>query len=204
MTAAVPVGDAHSQSAVERMIPLLRSHFDNLMDRLRCFHQYEFQVEGWLKGELLSLLRWSKKSLGIKEIDREVKAPVGNGRVDVVAFLENGTRLWIELKHWHMGYQKGQRWTFTNTVQTPEAFGLEKDIVKITATPVGDVGIAIILLTNNPGPEDWTTGLGVLRRKIAPRRVAPLTTPADFPPDYFLGILRAFADGNDGSIAPPC
>lgn len=174
---------------IRPLLPFIRSHFDGLADRLGSFHRHEFQAESWFKGELIYALERGAPQLGIQRLDREVKIELG--RIDVAVHLASGPTVWIELKHWHMGRQRGQLWTFTNTVRTPESFGLEKDLAKLTSNHCAGSGFALLLLTANPGTEDWKRGLDLLRSRIAPAHLEPLTNPADFPPSHFLSVLRA-------------
>ncbi|MBX3385224.1 MAG: hypothetical protein KF768_01490 [Phycisphaeraceae bacterium] len=177
---------------ISPLIPHIREHFATLADRLRTFDYYEFQAEGWFKGELIHLLHRDANMLGIERVDREVR--VDGGRVDVAVHMADGRTAWIELKHWRIGKQRGTLWTFASTVQDPGAFGLIKDVSKLTNTPCRGSGFALLLLTASPGRSDWDLGVEILNRKLGPNRVEAMTDPADFPPTYFLGVLRASRD----------
>ncbi len=170
------------------LIPHIRAHFDSLADRLATFDRHEFQVEGWFKGELIHLLNRDSAMLGIARVDREVK--VNGGKVDVAAFLADGRTVWIELKHWRIGLQRGTKWTFTGTVRDPSAFGLVKDVSKLASARCRGSGFALVLCTANPGREDWNQGLIHLNAKLAPSRVEAMSDPADYPASHFLGVLR--------------
>ena len=49
----------------------------------------------------------------------------------------------------------------------------------------------LILATANPGAKDWCRGVEAFNSKFSPLRISSMTDPADFPAQYFLGLLAA-------------
>ena len=122
--------DEHMMAFVRRFGEVL----DGDLGRLRCFHIYGVQVEGWLKGELLYFLDNEKKKGTVVDLDREVRIVLGNKgkRVDLRVSLEvQGERedAWIELKHWLLE-QKG-------TTYRPQFYFRTTDVTGIVTLPKG-------------------------------------------------------------------
>jgi hypothetical protein len=169
------------------LLPAFREHLDPLQDRLTCFCDMGIQVEGWFKGELLTLLGSLKKRGAILEFDREVKT---HGRkIDVTIKTRTGPHL-VELKHWLIGRQKGYPYTPNFYFGDLTSIGIVKDVDKLLrVTQPGHLWM-LILLTANPGNEAWREGVAKFNRKFSPRRVKSLTAPSDFPASYFIGMLE--------------
>jgi hypothetical protein len=173
---------------------LLVSRFAEYLRRserqLQCFHEYELQVEGWFKGELLCFLDQEKPAGHLLDFELERLVHVGDGRrgmrVDVVLQFDNKSLSWVELKHWHIGTQNrtyyGCDWYFRN--------GVEPEVEKLLTIPEDGDKFMLVLLTKNPGPEEWDAGVRDFNTRFSPLSVCSLTNPSDYPDFFFLGLLR--------------
>ncbi len=166
------------------LLPRLKQHFDTTQDRLICFHHLGFQSEGWFKGELVTLFSHLQHDGIIQELDREVK--VDGGRVDARIRL-NDTYHWIELKHWLIGDQRGVSYNSSFYFTDRGSVGITHDVDKLD-TLIGHHWM-LLLLTANPGSQEWEIGLEKFNDKFAPRWVQSRTRPDMFPDTYFLGLL---------------
>jgi hypothetical protein len=165
----------------------LRTHFDVLEDRLICFTKMGVQVEGWFKGELLTLLGTLRTQGLIRDFDREVASP--GGRIDLTIKTEAGLH-YIELKHWLIGKQKGSTYDSNFYFGDCTSIGIANDVDKLLKiTSPGRLWL-LILLTANPGKEPWSAGVDKFNTKFSPRLVSSLTSPEDFPRSFFLGVLE--------------
>lgn len=171
------------------------SRLDQCDSQLRCFNQHEMQVEGWFKGELLSLLNEKQDAGEIHSLQREAALRVDgrNRKVDIYFERDevNGTKkeVWLELKHWHIGKQNntyyGAPWYFKNK-QSTCIYG---DVEKLKHLQ-SDTTYILVLATHNPGIQEWEEGIAIFNSKYAPLKVESLTKPYDYPDNYFLGLLR--------------
>jgi hypothetical protein len=166
------------------LLPRMQQHLDTAQDRFTCFHDLGFQSEGWFKGETVTLFSQLQREGVIQELDREVL--VGTKRIDVMIRL-NDTQHWIELKHWLIGKQKGVRYHPGFYFGDPTSVGITGDVDKLTPLP-GHRWL-LLLLTANPGVNEWEDGVELFNSKFAPRRVESRTEPDKFPSTYFLGLL---------------
>ncbi len=181
--------DEHMMAFVRRFGEVL----DDDLGRLRCFHIYGVQVEGWLKGELLYFLDNEKKKGTVVDLDREVRIVLGNKgkRVDLRVSLEvQGERedAWIELKHWLLE-QKGTTYRPQFYFGDRTSVGIRPDVNALSKIDAG-FGYCLILMTANPGLADWEAGIKKFNEKFAPLNVSSLTSPSDFPGAYHLGLLK--------------
>ncbi|MBA7501445.1 hypothetical protein ES706_00015 [subsurface metagenome] len=159
---------------------------------LNCFCKYGVQVEGWLKGELLCFLDNEKATGRLAEFDREVPLGMGRKKVDFRVKMSTSSgalEAWIELKHWLIGYQKGSRYNAQFYFGDSGIVGIMPDVEKLSEISSGSKFI-LILITANPGIDDWTTGVDKFNRKFSPLHIESLTNPAEFPSFYFLGPLK--------------
>src|SRR5262249_28744856 len=136
---------------------------------LSVFYKHEAQFEKWLQGELLHLLDANAARLGIERIVNEVKVP--GGQIDLSVHFGDGSAAWIELKHWHIGRQKGSLWRVADCMGCVDAFGLTKDVQELTTGGRLGSGFAWLLFTANPGVEDWMRGVAAFNRRSAPLHV---------------------------------
>lgn len=166
------------------LLPEMKKYFDMMQDRFTCFYDLGFQSEGWFKGELLTLFCQLQHEGRIEELDREIK--IGIGTVDIRLRVGNEYH-WIELKHWLVGNQKGVRYKPNFYFSDPTSVGITKDIDKLNT--LTGYHWMLILLTANPGIDEWLSGVEKFNRKFTPRQLESRTQPDMFPPAYFLGLL---------------
>jgi hypothetical protein len=171
-----------------QLLPLLRSHFDALQDRLACFCKYGCQLEGWFKGELLTVLDAALQAGTIVDVDREIATPAG--KIDLRVTLPGEEPTWIELKHWLIGVQRGTRYGAGFYFGDPTSVGITKDVKKLTDGERAGLGYVLVLMTANPGNDEWRRGIEKFNRKFGPLRITSASSPSDFPAAYFLGVLR--------------
>jgi hypothetical protein len=178
------------------LVSRLAEHLKKSEDQLRCFHKYESQVEGWFKGELLCFLDKEKLSGRLPGFEREKKIYVNNKRVSVDVVLQfdksdSSHPVWIELKHWHIGTQNntyyGSDWYFKTT---NHGSCVKPDVEKLLKISKDSDKFMLVLLTMNPGPEEWDSGTKGFNAKFPPLFVRSLTDPKDYPDFFFLGLLH--------------
>lgn len=181
---------------MENDLRLLISDFKNTLngheELLKCFCKYGVQLEGWLKGELLYCLDNEKKQKAIIDFDREVALGKEIGKVDLRITLPSASGfvdVWVELKYWLIGYQRGTPYNASSYFGDPSSVGISVDAGKLSRIPRG-LKYILVLAVANPGSDDWTTGVEKFNTKFSPLRVASITSPEDFPQSCFLGLLR--------------
>jgi len=172
---------------VHQLLPKLRSHFDALQDRLTCFCKYGCQLEGWFKGELLTVLDAALQAGTIVDLDRELAT--SGGRIDLRVTMPGENPSWIELKHWLIGMQRGTRYGAGFYFGDQTSVGITKDVTKLTGGERAASGYVLVLLTANPGNDEWFRGVEKFNRKFSPLRIESISSPSDFPSAYFLGLL---------------
>ena len=181
----------HNENFMREFVRRLRKYFDMRQAILECFCKHGVQVEGWVKGEMLYFLDSGAVNSRLIKFDREVSIGLGRKKVDFALTIEkdNGSqRLWIEIKHWLIGYQKGTRWTASSYFVDTSSVGIKPDVEKLTMIPTGEKFL-LVLATANPGKTDWSSGIRKFNSKFKPLCIKGLTNPSDFPPSYFLGLL---------------
>ena len=111
--------------------------------RLSCFAEYESQLEGWLKGELLYFLNKNNKEF---QLQREFKHPKLNGRyrIDFKLTLNNDLA-WIETKFWYIGRQKGPKYKIDDYLKDNP---FKKDLFKLSLIDNGEKYILILAVIN--------------------------------------------------------
>jgi hypothetical protein len=169
--------------SIEEVFRIFRDHLDDKKKEIVCFSTYQFQVEGWLKGEFVFLLDKMKAVRQIINFDREVTA-IGRKKVDLVVELENG-RHWIELKHWLIGEQKGQKWRSNSYISE-----LENEIEKLKAIKAGKRGWIAVLCTKNPGIKDFDYAVDRFNRDYAPCKLSVKDSPSNYPEAYYFGVIN--------------
>lgn len=176
---------------IEQVFDAFRRHLRTRTGCLDCFVKYEYQSEGWLKAEWLEVLDQLKTRGQTRHVDREVRAK-GNYRIDLAVDLADG-RHWIELKHWYVGSQKGQRWR-------PAAFisELESECEKFEAVVAGDRAWIAALCTPRPTENEWLRAIRLFNREYRPWRLQSLAEPRPRPRNYLLGVLRVRGLSNRG------
>lgn len=153
---------------------------------LKCFNGYGVQVEGWLKEELLHFL------IG-KDLNFCREEPCGQGRkkVDFCLKVAEMPAIWIEIKHWHIGKQKGKDY-YACSYFSDKRNGIYSDLKKLNKTE-GDKYL-LILATKNPGQRDWDEGLNKFIKNIElmklKTKIKSCTETSVFPSSYFIVILK--------------
>jgi hypothetical protein len=167
------------------VIPRLRRHFARLERRLKCFSDYEYQAESWMKAEFLYLLDGMKRQGIVQWIEREKPCGRGRRKVDVV-FGMRGISHWVELKHWLIGPQKGKVW------KLPAYFdGLEHDAKKLTSVlSARDRGWILVLCTANPRVPEWRSAVKKFNVENNPVRLIRKSAPNQYPGSNFLGLME--------------
>jgi len=174
------------------LLPVLQRHFDKLQEHLVCFCETGVQVEGWFKGELLTLLSSLRGQELIRDFDREVEIPCGN--VDLTVRTESDLH-WIELKHWLIGKQKGITYGPNFYFGDRTSIGAVKDVDKLVSIVSPGRLWLLILLTANPGKDPWLAAVDKFNSKFSPRCLTSQSRPEDFPGTYFLGLLEVCKGG---------
>jgi hypothetical protein len=167
---------------------------DSHQHHLKSFCAYGIQAEGWFKGELLTFLDSWKARREIANFDREVNLAIDQRKkVDFRIDLSIGGQtipLWIELKHWLIGRQKGVRYNAAFYFADPTSIGISHDVKKLA--DISDGGrYLFILSTANPGHDAWEQGLLKFNQKFAPLSLKNVHQEIQYPESYFLGIVRA-------------
>ena len=176
-----------SETQMVELVRRFQEALDARRDILECFCNHGVQLEGWLKGELLYFLDAEKAGGRLYDFDREVSFGQGRKRIDVKITGEHGLATWVEVKHWLIGYQRGYRYDAGFYLRDSSSVGIKPDVEKLKLTSGSK--FLLILATANPGSKDWYCGVEAFDRKFSPLRISPMTDPADFPAQYFLGLL---------------
>ena len=185
--------DAPSESQHNRLQAFVHGFADYLKQRpdpLTCFTSLGVQVEGWLKGELLTFLAHEVDQQRIGAFDREVKTGDGRKKVDVTISFSGDDQSWIELKHQLIGIQKGVSYT-AEWYLKDTANGILADVQKLAALNTA-TRYVLILATANPRSSDWQSAVTAFNHKFE-HEIVSLTEPADFPDAFFLGLLHVVA-----------
>jgi len=96
--------------------------------------------------------------------------------------------IWLELKHYLIGFQRNTRYEARAYFTDPTG-GIKPDIDKLVVTNTVARYI-LILATANPGSIGWLEAVQDFNQKFLPLYLYSLTNPDDFPPTFFLGLLR--------------
>ena len=180
---------------IQEMVTRFRAILDAHDKHLECFCRYGVQVEGWLKGELLYFLDSEKAAGRLVDFEREALCGIGKKKVDLRLEIITSTAasnvVWIELKHWLIGYQKGERWQAHNYFGDKD-IGIHSDVEKLSSIIKGDK-YELILSTQNPGYEDWSKGVDKFNKKFKPLHVRSCIETSDFPPSYYIGVLEVIS-----------
>jgi hypothetical protein len=167
---------------------------DEHQRHFECFDKYAIQVEGWLKGELLPFFLSEKDNGRLFDFNTECQCGLGNRRVDYRLVLHHDniiTNVWVELKHFQIGYQGRDRWKASNYFGSKD-IGIYDDVKKLSGITDGDKYM-LILATKNPAYEeagDWTKGVNKFNHNFSPLQVRSHTITSDFPKSYFIGLLE--------------
>ncbi len=173
------------------LVSKLAEYLRRSEQQLRCFHTCESQVEGWFKGELLCFL--DQEKLAFK---REKLVDVGGRRrrrIDIwLQFDNSGSSIsWVELKHWHIGYQNGNPYGCDWYFKTAKHSSCVKpDVEKLLRISEDGDKFMLVLLTKKPSSEEWNSGVEKFNTKFSQLFVRSLTNPSDYPDFFFLGLLH--------------
>ena len=160
--------------------------------QLGCFHQYESQVEGWFKGELLCFLDREKLEGRLPNFERERQGYYNDTqymKVDIVLQFDNRPTSWVELKHC-IGYYNNRRYDSSSYFRVDNDSCIKRDVEKLLTRPKDDDKFMLVPFTPNPGPEDWRAGVDLFNANFSPLSVRSLTNPDDYPKYFFLGLLH--------------
>jgi hypothetical protein len=163
---------------------------------MKLFDQYAVQMEKWLQGELLSFFDADKTNGKLNdywpESSPQLRTRPSTRRVDYELELldaMNVTKIWVELKHFQIGYQKEQCWNAYDYFAGKSSWGVYGDVVKLQEIVSGDKYM-LILATRNPGYDDWAGGVDKFHEKFSHLHILSHTDPSSFPTTYFLGLLE--------------
>ena len=178
---------------VRDLVISFRQILDAHESHLKSFCSHGVQVEGWLKGEFLGFLEQQEAEGMIMSFNREEKVNRDERKkVDFRIRLttETGTEyVWLELKHWLIGKQRGVKYDASFYFGDPTAVGIIEDAKKLTKVP--DEGKYILILaTANPGDDNWQKGVVKFNQKFTPISIESLVQPKDFPDHYSIGLLK--------------
>jgi hypothetical protein len=186
------------------LIPRLRSHFDPMQSRFKCFLNEGVQLEGWFKGEMLFVLDQIKSERGKAnfDFDREVKFEKSGAkkRIDIKITI-CGLTHWVELKYWLIGEQKGKN----GPVQYGPSFyftdkyvGIDKEIKALQQIPEDEVGWILILAVDCPVPDKWKEAV---EKSNYGNILKPGSSPSEFRESgYFLGLLEVENISNNQDV----
>jgi hypothetical protein len=153
--------------------------------KLRVFAEQGVQVESWLKGELLALCAILMRMGIVEAFEREVR--VDGGKIDLRIRLE-GRWHWVELKHWLVGEQVGTFYSCCGYFGDADT-GVKWDVEKLRRMPPTDGAWLLLLMTANPGQEDWAAGIAKFNERFG-MRIETANETVGFPEEYFLGLAR--------------
>ena len=178
----------YMMDAVARFRMVLDAH--NI--HMKLFDLHAIQVEKWLQGELLPFFDADKSNGKLNnywpESSPQFRTYPSWRRVDYELELLDGTivtKVWIELKHFQIGYQKEVYYKASSYFASKSIHG---DVAKLRDVVVGDKYI-LVLATRNPGRDDWLRGVDKFNERC-PFHIQSHTDPSDFPTTYFLGLLE--------------
>lgn len=180
------------QYSLKDLVVRFKEVLDSKDETLDCFCKYGVQVEGWLKGELLCFLHNEKDVGRVAHFDREVSMGIGRKGADFMVKMSTSSgalEAWIELKHWLIGYQRGTQYNAQFYFGDRSSVGIKPDAEKLSEISNGSK-FFLVLTTANCGISDWSAGVDKFNRKFSPLYLESLTTPADFPSSYYLGLLE--------------
>lgn len=188
------VGLNVSQNVESDLLSLIRRFGEVLARRphvLRCFADQGVQVEGWLKGEFLAFLTEERLAARIADFHREHLIGTGKRKADLCLHGAEQSRIWIELKHYLIGMQKGIQYNALGYFTDPRG-GIKPDIEKLLSID-SPHRYVLILATARPTVTDWAAAIERFNSKFV-RCLRPLTSPDEFPGEFFLGLV---------SVEPP-
>ena len=185
----------NTEDTLQKLVAKFGQVLNTRQPILECFCRQGVQLEGWLKGELLYYLDSEKAAGRLAHIERESRFGKGQKRVDFRLAIESRQGLahaWLEIKHWLIGQQKCYNYDTPFYFGDASSAGIKPDAEKLHNIPSGEKFI-LVLSTANPGTGSWFRDVLKFNRKFEPLELKALTDPNDFPPAYFLGLLKVIA-----------
>lgn len=182
--------DGFSTRLVERLT--LECAQERGQRRIAAFNKYSRQVEGWFKGELLTIALEMEETGEIAKFtpDCRIDPLRGKQNIDLHFALDKKRQVWIELKHWYIGrYPSGTQWNATSYFTQNTSATVNRFLEKL---PIGWDQPTYMLIAATPKPQssDWKHGLQQLVNRHPDRRFKVLTMSDSFPDSYYLGLLR--------------
>jgi len=120
----------------------------------------------------------------IFKLQSDVKGRIVDIKLELVS---PSAMVWIELKYWFIGYQKGTKYRARDYFTSKDQ--IIKDVEKLNQMKQKHTFILSLAVTN-PGNEDWLSGIKAFNAKFNPYRVDSLSNPDRFPDTYFLGLMK--------------
>ena len=161
-------------------------------EKLKSFSKDEVQREAWFNTAFYYFLDNEKYEGRIANFETEVLPYLGSKKVDFkinISTSSGPSELWIELKHWLIGYQKEYLYNSQFYFGDKSSVGIKPDVENLINISNNGKFI-LILATKNPGIDDWTNGVNKFNTKFSPLNIKSITNPSDFPSFYYLGILH--------------
>ncbi|MBX3489817.1 hypothetical protein [Parvibaculum sp.] len=163
--------------------------------KLVSFETYSMQVESWFKGEIIHFLG-SHSAISNLRPEYPLQSPGRKRKKVDLKFqlcMEPGPAdIWIELKHWLRNYQ-GRTYDAQKHFRAKD-WGILSEVEALSTVSDG-FGYALILCTPNPGDKDWISGVASFNELRSPLMIESLTMPADFPDEFFLGLVAVLKSG---------
>jgi hypothetical protein len=191
---------------MDKEMILLVSRFKKYLEerseqQLRCFHNYESQVEGWFKGELLCFLDREKRERRLLNFERERSIYVDERRmqVDIVLHFDetdSSRDSWVELKHW-IKTQNNTNWyhNYWYFTTANHSSCVKPDVEKMLKISGDGAKFMLVLCTPKPDYNEWNSGVDEFNAKFPSLSVCSLTNPNDYPDYFFLGLLHVAEKG---------
>ncbi len=177
---------SQKETQMIELMPKLRNHFDPLLSQFICFCKHGVQLEGWFKGELLTALEQLEQKGGSTKFNREIR--IGAKRIDIKIVIGDTTH-WVELKHWLIGKQGGNKYGPAFYFGDKTTVGISKDVAALRNLSESGKRWLLILTTARPENAEWLQGIEKHNVKFN-NQLIPHTNPSEFPKEYFLGLLE--------------
>ncbi len=182
-SAECPLGVIADLVAELRLV--LQAHTEHMV----AFREVEKNLEDWFKGEMIVVLRRMKAAGTLTDYRVEPYTDAESKRRYDFVVPEPPRAHAIENKTWLIGTQKDQVWDAHRYLfgETGKAHRLEMD--KLLEWEGGE-RFLLWFCYANPGQEAWDATLDAFEGKFAAYRFDRLSQPRDYPPEFFIGLLR--------------
>lgn len=181
---------------MRKLVSRFAEHLRRSERQLQCFHQYESQVEGWFKGELICFLDQEKLEDRLHGFERERQVYYNETqymKIDIALQFDNRPTSWVELKHC-IGYYDNRCYDSRSYFSLDNDSCIKRDVEKLLVIPKDGDKFILVPFTPNPGSEDWRSGVDAFNTNFSPLSVRSLTNPDDYPDYFFLGLLHVPED----------